>query len=627
MVLCIVTSSKLKPVLFLCVGSLLASCAQSPQSSKTEPTTTSQPEQGVPADTARQLYQLAANYQAEPQHYHLLKAARQAIVEQDFLLALAICENLKLSPYPAIRQQNMLPLLQAYLATKQQASLLKLLDATDLSTVAAADRAEFLWLGAQYHTEQGRHLAASRSLLLLHDHTDAVRQNDATPGNDDSETAFSTEAYQQLLWRNLAQLSDSQLQSLHSNAGQHSQAWLNLAQLSRRHIGQPEQLQQAFTDWQQRYNLLPSLQNLPDSIRQLFSLLPYQPQKIAVLLPLQGRFRQHAQAIQYGILAAAGSGNTDLVFIDSEQSTAELHAQVTAAQAEFVIGPLLKEQVDNVSRSADWQWPTLFLNTIDSGHTPAAEQFYFALSMEDEASQMAQLFQQKNYLHPVVISASNTTALRMQQHFAASWQQLGHKPPLSLQFDNKDQLEALIADLLETDSSRERVKQISNLIPEKLEAEPHSRLDIDAIYLLADPVQTQLFKPFIDVSVSPTAPRLPIYASSRSHNTSLSSTDLRDLNGLTFTEMPWMLGEASSVELRQQYQQLFPQQDEALQRLFAMGYDAFKLVGSLRQQQQLPSAVFPGLTGQLRLNANGSIVRRLSWAAYRNNRLSAVQEP
>lgn len=622
MVLCIVTSSKLKPVLILCVGSLLASCAQSPPSSKTEPepATESRPQDEIKVDTARQLYQLAANYQAEPQHYHLLNAARQAIAEQDFLLALAICENLKLSPYPAIRQQNMLPLLQAYLATKQQASLLRLLDATDLNAVAKSDRADFLWLSATYHNEQGRHLAASRNLMLL---------NEYMAGSPDKNrgTAINSEAYQQMLWRNLAQLSDSQLQSLHNNASQHSLAWLNLALLSRQHIGQPEQLQQAFSDWQQRYALLPSLQNVPDSIRQLFNLMPYQPQKIAVLLPLQGRFRPHAQAIQYGILAAAGSDNTDLVFIDSEQNIVDLHAQVTAAQAEFVIGPLLKEKVDSVSRSADWKWPTLFLNTIDSGHTPAAEQFYFALSMEDEAGQMAQLFQQKNYLHPVVISASNTTALRMQQHFSASWQQLGHKPPLSLQFDNKDQLEALISDLLETGSSRERVQLISNLMPEKLEAELHSRLDIDAIYLLADPVQTQLFKPFIDVSVSPTAPRLPIYASSRSHNTSLSSTDLRDLNGLTFTEMPWMLAEPSSIELRQQYQQLFPQQDEALQRLFAMGYDAFKLVGSLRQQQQLPSAVFPGLTGQLRLNQNGSIVRRLSWAAYRNNRLVTLQEP
>lgn len=140
-------------------------------------------------------------------------------------------------------------------------------------------------------------------------------------------------------------------------------------------------------------------------------------------------------------------------------------------------------------------------------------------------------------------------------------------------------------------------------------------------------MQTQLFKPFVDVSVSETAPKLPIYASSRSHSTRLDNTEQRDLNGLTFTEMPWMLPLNTNPALREEYQQLFQAQDENLQRLFAMGYDAYRLIGILRQQQQLSALVFPGLTGQLRLNSNGSIVRQLSWAKYQNNRLIAVQEP
>jgi outer membrane PBP1 activator LpoA protein len=615
MVLCIVTSSKLKPLLFLCAAGVLSSCAQSPQQRPVDTVFQSEEpakDTAQPGVAARQLYQLAANYQAEPQHYHLLKAARQALVEQDYLLALAICENLKQSPFPLIRQQNLLPLLQAYIATGQQANLSNLLEKTDIKDVARADQAEFLWLSASYHSEQRRYLAASRSLLQLEQYADI---------------SANYPQYNDLLWRNLSALSDSQLESLRVNARQNILAWLNLAQLSRRHIGEPEALQQAFTDWQRRYSNMPPLQQLPEAVQQLFSLQPFQPAKIAVLLPLQGQFRQHAQAIQYGILAAAGANNAELVFIDSQQPAAALREQISALQAEFVIGPLLKDQVDTISNEADWPWPTLFLNTHDTNKTDAKDKFYFALSMEDEATQVAELFQQKSYRRPVVISAANNIAVRMQQHFSRQWQQLGHPPAESYQFNSKEDLEALIASLLETDRSRERLKQINSLVPQKLETEPHSRLDIDAIYLIADPVQTQLFKPFVDVSVSPTAPRLPIYASSRSHSTSLSSTDLRDLNGLTFTEMPWMLGEQSSVELRAQYQQLFKDQDETLQRLFAMGYDAFKLVGSLRQQQQLPSAVFPGLTGQLRLSPDGSIVRQLSWASYRNSRLSAVQEP
>ncbi|WP_245728382.1 penicillin-binding protein activator [Rheinheimera pacifica] len=609
------TSSKLKPLLFLCAAGVISSCAQSPQQRQTDTPLRSETVAEGEVKTgvaARQLYQLAANYQAEPQHYHLLKAARQALIEQDYLLALAICENLKQSPFVQIRQQNLLPLLQAYIATGQHANLSNLLEKTEIKDVARTDQADFLWLTASYHSEQRRYLAASRSLLQLEQYGDV-------------STHYPQ--YNDLLWRNLSALSDSQLESLRVNARQNTLAWLSLAQLSRRHIGSPAALQQAFADWQRRYSSMPPLQQLPEAVQQLFSLQPFQPAKIAVLLPLQGQFRQHAQAIQYGILAAASANKAELVFIDSQQSASALREQISALQAEFVIGPLLKEQVDTISNEADWPWPTLFLNTHDAAKTNAKDKFYFALSMEDEATQVAELFQQKNYRRPVVISAANNVAVRMQQHFSRQWQQLGHQPAESYQFNSKEDLEALIARLLETDRSRERLKQINSLVPQKLETEPHSRLDIDAIYLIADPVQTQLFKPFVDVSVSPTAPRLPIYASSRSHSTSLSSTDLRDLNGLTFTEMPWMLGEQSSVELRAQYQQLFKEQDETLQRLFAMGYDAFKLVGSLRQQQQLPSAVFPGLTGQLRLNADGSIVRQLSWASYRNSRLSSVQEP
>lgn len=616
MVLRIVTSSKLKPLLFLASAALLASCAQRPA-----PTTSSAvllPDEPLSKvedsqQTARKLYQLAGNYQQEVRHYHLLKAARQALQEQDYLLALAISENLKSSRYPMIVQQNTLVLLKAYLATQQQHSISTLLDNVSVQALPEADQAEFVWLAGGYQLAQQRYVQASRYLLQL----DALDTG-----------AVRYPQYPDLLWQSLSALTDSQLESLRTGASQATLGWLELAQLSRRYIGKPEALQQAFADWQRRYVQLSSRLALPAALSQLLNLTPYQPQRIAVLLPLSGQFRQHAQAIQYGILAAASAQQAaGLVFIDSQQPNDVLAEQVRLSGADFVIGPLLKPQVDRLSQDDNWRWPTLFLNSKEPAAPAKAEQFYFALSMEDEATQMAQLFAQKNYQRPVVISTNSNIALRMQQRFAAHWQALRHSAPEQHQFGNKAELEQLISQLLETDKSRERIKQLNNLIPEKLEADPHSRLDIDAIYLIADPVQTRLFKPFVDVSVSQTAPRLPLYASSRSHSTSLDSTDLRDLNGLTFTEMPWMLAEQNSRALREQYQQLFAEQDETLQRLFAMGVDAYNLVGSLRQQQQLPATVFYGLTGRLQLNASGSLVRQLSWAAYRNNRLVPLQEP
>ena len=617
MVLCIVTSSKLKPALFLCLTGLLSSCAQSPQAPA--PLTPEKPTEQPVTDRqldARSMYQLAANYSAVQQQEYLLQIADQALQEQDYLLALAITETLKHSTERAIVAQTYLPLLKAYLATAQHASLTQLLQNTAIGQVAAPDQAEFLWLSATAHSKQQSYLNASRNLLRLA--ALAPTYNDA--------------GYTDLLWQNLTALGDTELQNLRDNAitdgNTHAQAWIDLTFISRRYIGQPDELQQAFANWQQRYPHVFALAPLPAAVQQLLTLSPYQPQRIAVLLPLSGQFKPHAQAIQYGILAAASnSADKTLVFIDSQQDSLAIEQQVLQAQADFVIGPLLKDQVDRISQLENWPWPTLFLNSKDSTAQSKAEQFYFALSMEDEAAQMAQLFSQKSYRHPVVISAASNISLRMQQRFAERWQQLGHESVELHQFNSKEELETLISSLLETDKSRDRVKQISNLMPQTLESDPHSRLDIDAIYLIADPVQTRLFKPFVDVSISQTAPKLPVYASSRSHSTNLDSTDQRDLNGLTFTEMPWMMDAPASRKLREQYQQLFPEQDETLQRLFAMGFDAYQMIGSLKQQQQMPGTIYPGLTGRLRLDASGNIVRELSWAGYRKNRFSPVTEP
>jgi hypothetical protein len=549
----------------------------------------------------------------------LLAAAQQALVEQDNSLALAIADTLHLSDSAQIRAANHLVLLQAYLQNNELALAEQLLQQTPLTQIPLADRPAFLWASAALQQRQQRGYAAARALLQLDELLANQRQVVAS--------------YPELpdhLWQQLSVLDNTELANLKVGAGQRTLGWLNLLELVRANLGQPAQLEQALADWRQRYPTLPALADLPASLQQQLALQPYQPRKIAVLLPLSGQFRQHARAIQYGLLAAAAADQTSgrqLIFLDSQQPVPQLQQQLASQQADFVIGPLLREQVEAISQLTDWSYPTLFLNSRDTNRAAQPDRFYFALNMEDEATQMAQLFARKNYQRPVVISARNAISQRMTQQFSRQWQQLGFEAPESYQFDARDELEALVTRLLETDNSRERIRLISGLIPGKVETEPHSRKDIDAIYLIADPIQTRMFKPFIDVSVSQHGPRLPVYASSRSFSVGGDANDLRDLNGLTFTETPWLLGEQHIQAVREQYLQLFPDQDETLQRLFAMGYDAFQLIGSLKQQRQLPSLSYPGFTGRLTVSAQGDIQRQLSWASYQTNRLVSVQEP
>lgn len=625
MVLCIVKTSKLKPLFIVTLAALLSSCAQkSPPPVEiadiVSAQTPAQPELSqTDTASAEALYAMTSQYQGEAQQQHLLKVAAAALQEQNSELALAITDTLRQSDSAQIRQRNQVLLLQAYLQHNELALAEQLVLQTPLSQVPAADQPSFLWSSASLYQRQQRPYPAARNLLQL----------DALQNNNSQILATYPELHERL-WQQLSAVSNTELANLKIGASQRTLGWLNLLEIVRSYLGSLEQLKFALETWQQRYPQLPKLAQLPDALQQQLALEPYQPKRIAVLLPLAGQFQQHAKAIQYGLLAAATqeqSSQRQLIFIDSQQPLPELQQQLAAEQIDFVIGPLLREQVEAVNQLADWHYPTLFLNSRDSRWAPQPDRFYFALNMEDEAAQMAQLFAQKNYKRPVVISARNSISQRMQLHFARQWQALGHSAPESHQFDAKEELEALITKLLETDSSRERIRLISGLIPGKVESEAHSRQDIDAIYLLADPIQTRMFKPFVDVSLNQNAPRLPIYASSRSYSSTGDANDLRDLNDLTFTETPWLLNEQHSAAVREQYLQLFSEQDETLQRLFAMGYDAYQLIGSLKQQQQLPTLSYPGFTGRLSVNKDGSINRQLSWASYRNNRLNAVQEP
>ena len=122
------------------------------------------------------------------------------------------------------------------------------------------------------------------------------------------------------------------------------------------------------------------------------------------------------------------------------------------------------------------------------------------------------------------------------------------------------------------------------------------------------------------------ADRIPIYASSKSHSKQIDTTDKGDLDGLYFTELPWMLdSQITQHNLRQQYNDLWPEQADISQRLFAMAYDAVAMLNDIRQLSITPDKYFSGLSGKLSINSAGDIERSLQWAQYSNRRIKPVE--
>jgi uncharacterized protein len=629
-----VKSSKFQLCLSLSCALVLASCGQTPPPAQVHsPKINAEPvsDKTLQEEAAAEAFRLqtlqrqasvtpisalpVAQDESEQQQRTLLAEAEQLLASnQNLARALAITHSLRESNYGVVRQQNMLPLLQSYLASQQYIALESWLAGHQLTDVAPDARRRFSELVAGFYLQQKELIPALRWLLA----------QDELAGNAKADADM-----QDLLWQQLVQLNPQQLKLLSKNARPRAAAWLNLVQIAVAFAGDANSMTAALQDWQLRHPGMPELTDLPSSIHTLATTPAYQPTRIGVILPLSGSFKTLGEAVQMGLVSAnTSTPDRSLVFIDSALAATDIAQALEQAQVEFVIGPLLREDVDKVQSLPNWHWPTLFLNSKqNSDVAPVPEQFYFSLSAEDEAAQMVDLFRQQHYQHPILISAQNPISQRMAQHFQQMWQRSGGTVVESYSYQNQEELRTLINTFLETAASTERVKELERLTGRSVRAEMHSRLDIDAIYLLADPEQTRLVKPFIDVTVSPTAPPLPVYASSRSHSLAIDRTDIRDLAGLTMTEMPWLVPQSPKSALRSEYESLFSEQDETQQRLFAMGHDALTMIGRLKQQQMFPALVYHGLTGSLRLTPQQAVQRQLTVAQYRGGRLVPQNGP
>ncbi|GAA78509.1 hypothetical protein P20495_1000 [Pseudoalteromonas sp. BSi20495] len=226
----------------------------------------------------------------------------------------------------------------------------------------------------------------------------------------------------------------------------------------------------------------------------------------------------------------------------------------------------------------------------------------------------------------MLLAPNNVNGQRLIDYFNLQWQRYSEtKPQIGLYNDKKD-MPNTITSLLEVDKSKERIKTVKALFKQEVENETRSRSDIDVIYILGDAIETRLIKPYLDVNVSTFADRIPLYASSKSHSKQIDRTDKGDLEGLYFTELPWMLNSQVKLHtLRAQYDTLWPEQVDISQRLFAMAYDAILVLPEIRQLSIVPGNEFSGLSGKLSINSSGHIERTLNWAQYSNRRIKPVQ--
>lgn len=396
--------------------------------------------------------------------------------------------------------------------------------------------------------------------------------------------------------------------------------WLDLGSIAWTHRTSPTSMRTALRSWQSSYFNHPANRTLVRSIlRGLPAIIEY-PRRIAVLLPLSGRQKSAARAVRDGLLAAHYLPGDDRerpqirIYDLDIAGTSQTYAQAVGDDADFVIGPLLKEEVEELAATGI-STPTLTLNFLPE-QSPRSVGFYqFSLSPEDEARQVAQRATSLGQFRALALAPNNEWGRRLLTSFTAELQARGGQildyqlyDPGSPDFSNG------IQRLLLIDESRARRERLTANLGIPLEYEPRRREDIDLIFVAARATTGKLIRPQLRFHY---AGAVPTYSTSAIYQE--GSRNNSDLNGIMFPDVPWVIApDGLSLAVRETLAQYWPDQAERRSRLFALGFDAYRLIPIVNSGSN--DREIEGMTGTLYFDERNRILRRLPWAKMQRGR-------
>ncbi|MGD2119558.1 MAG: penicillin-binding protein activator [Chromatiales bacterium] len=424
--------------------------------------------------------------------------------------------------------------------------------------------------------------------------------------------------------RTLATLTDNALSLLQPSPPGIQGGWMELARLIKLYGQTPDNLQPRLQQWRQQFPQHPAMQELLDGYFQKLEAQYQQASHIAVLLPESGRYRNAANAIRQGLLAAwynhPQASRPVLRFYDSTnpEQAWPLYIEATERGADFVIGPLQKQAVNQLIHAGELPVPVLALNQVASNVSPPQNFYQYALSPEDEARQVAERAWIDGYRMPVTLTPDSPWGARVLAAFEQRWQQLGGLLTESQTYNPRDNdFGQPIQALLDIDQSKQRRNQIQRLIGEGVEFEPRRRADTDFIFVAAQPVNARQIRPQLQFHH---ALNLPIYTTSHAWQGFVEKDKDRDIEGILFPDIPWLLADEGDQPLS------FSRLNQRLQltrssslRLTAMGIDSYQLLGHLARLQTSENEALDGKTGQLYMDRLNILHRQLVWARMKNS--------
>lgn len=507
-----------------------------------------------------------------------------------------------------LKVQKQLVLTELALAQRSPQQALQLLEKMPAQN-ATNTRSRVLYLQAKAFDAQNNHLDSARARSEL----DKLLV-------DEQSKFINRRAIQQ----SLANLPAPTLNKAAHQERYPFSGWLSLAFIEKTN-NTPFEKSQAIQKWQQHYPNHPAQALLPKQNVQQSSNYAWQQnntKKIALLLPMSGPHARAARSIREGYLAAyydgsLGGGQRPMiqVYDTTSDDVVRVYQRAVSEGADFVVGPLVKEDVVRLSQIPPYslKTPILALNEHPNVRSGSRSFVQFSLSPENEADQITTKARRSGYRNASIIVPDNQWGTRLLNRFESNWQRQGGNVVSSIKINPQKDLSQQVRKLLAVEQSQSRSSAIKQLIKEKVDYKLRRRSDVDVVFMALPPELARQVKPLFDFYY---ANDIPVLATSSVYAGFPNPKRDRDMNGLQFVDMP-MVAEAKQSRHVKNLMKGDNIRGEA-KRLFAMGVDAYELTRSFNQLQRSPSNRIKGATGDLSLSPDNRIQREMTWVKISN---------
>ncbi|HET7306714.1 MAG TPA: penicillin-binding protein activator [Gammaproteobacteria bacterium] len=593
---------------------------------------------GQYAEAAKQYQQLAANAQPPARAQLLLRAGEawgKAGQPEAALKALdAIPANALQGPNHTHR---VLLSARLKLAAQRPQAALNTLSAAQLP---ATERARVLGLRGRALFALDQPVAAVEALTtragLLHD-------------------PARLKANRELIWQGLTRAHQSlAANNLPANLTPTIAGWLALGEIGRTAWQTPYRFGARVFAWQQKYPQHPANGPFLQHLLQTHAQRTSYPDRVALLLPLDGPQAVRAAAIRDGLLAArysrpggatgGNAGATAIKVYDTHGKPADAVAaynQAIANGAKAVIGPLNSDALTALVNAGVISVPTLALTdlpgqggatqptTQPNGFAPFFQDaaaapnvnpklYQFGFEATDEARQVAERAVRDGRFRAVALAPDTPRGKKLVSVFAQRLDALGGTLLDQAYFKpGETNVAVQIKQILNLNLSHMRAKTLRSAIDRDINFTPRRRQDVQFVFLIADNGEARLIRPQIRFHHGI---GLPVYATSRIYEPGSNSE--YDLNGVMFTDMPWLLSQDDAVgAVRKEIRQLWPERYAAVTRYYALGYDAWRLVPLVVHLNTPLAQPVRGVTGLLTIGPDHRIHREYDWAVWRHGQI------